>query len=425
MTRSLYTRLLTFALLSAGMTVRADIPAGEPGGVGLAILTQKALVVPLEGAQVINHAMILVREGLIEAVGPQSEMVVPSDYEILDVGSHWVCPGFIDLHCHIAGTYGLNDTVYQTNPGLRISPETVPGNPRLKLAVAGGVSTVLFLPGSGSNMGGQGVLLKTGVDEYEAMEIRNPGSLKIAQGDNPKRWAYGMGRIMMAWNLREDLSRGKAYAAKWEVYERDGGVKPKRDIRLDVFRDLAARKTQISTHTQYYRLVLTTIIMLAKEFGFATYIDHGSFDSYLATPLAIDAGVAAILGPRQVMWPRPPRFDTDGQVHGSAWGFQKLGHKRIGFNTDAPVVPQEELSLQAAMGVRYGMDDSNADGVRGLTCIPAVTSGLENKIGSIEPGLDADLLIVTGDPVDPRTSVEAVYQNGRRIYDTQTSRRRW
>jgi len=107
-------------------------------------------------------------------------------------------------------------------------------NPRLKLAVAGGVSTVLFLPGSGSNMGGQGVLLKTGVDEYEAMEIRNPGSLKIAQGDNPKRWAYGMGRIMMAWNLREDLSRGKAYAAKWEVYERDGGVKPKRgDLVLD------------------------------------------------------------------------------------------------------------------------------------------------------------------------------------------------
>ena len=269
------------------------------------------------------------------------------------------------------------------------------------------------------------MLLKTGLDEYEAMEIRNPGSLKIAQGDNPKRWAYGMGRIMMAWNLREDLSRGKAYAAKWEVYERDGGVRPKRDIRLDVFRDLAARKTQISTHTQYYRLVLTTIIMLAKEFGFATYIDHGSFDSYLATPLAIDAGVAAILGPRQVMWPRPPRFDTDGQVRGSAWGFQKLGHKRIGFNTDAPVVPEEELSLQAAMGVRYGMDDSHADGVRGLTCIPAVTSGLENKIGSIEPGLDADLLIVTGDPVDPRTSVEAVYQDGRRIYDTQTSRRRW
>lgn len=418
---------LACALISVGLglSAEAEIPAGELGGPGLAILTSKVLVVPLEGVQVVNHALILVRDGRIEAVGPQADLVVPSGYQILDVGNHWVCPGFIDLHCHIAGSMGLNDTVYQTNPGLRISPAVIPGNPRLKLAVAGGVSTVLFIPGSGSNMGGQGVLLRTGAEDYEGMELRNPGSLKIAQGDNPKRWGYGMGRITMAWNLRQDLFRGKAYAANWAKYERDGGEEPMRDIRLDVFRDLTARKTQISTHTQYYHLVLTTIILLARDFGFPTYIDHGSFDSYLTTPLAIKHGVAAILGPRQVMWPRPPRFDTDGQVQGSAWGFQKLGHKRIGFNTDAPVMPEEEFSLQAAMAVRYGMDDSNADGIRGLTCIPAVTCGLENRIGSIEVGLDADLLIVSGDPVDPRTSVEAVYQEGRLVYDTQTERRRW
>ena len=93
-------------------------------------------------------------------------------------------------------------------------------------------------------------------------------------------------------------------------------------------------------------------------------------------------------------------------------------------------LPSVKLGRQPYSSDTFGRtnsrrEDSNGDGVRGLTCIPAVTSGLENKIGSIEPGLDADLLIVTGDPVDPRTSVEAVYQNGRRIYDTQTSRRRW
>jgi imidazolonepropionase-like amidohydrolase len=71
------------------------------------------------------------------------------------------------------------------------------------------------------------------------------------------------------------------------------------------------------------------------------------------------------------------------------------------------------------------MDDSHADGIRGLTCVPAVTCGLENKIGSLVQGLDADFLIITGDPIDPRTSVEAVYQEGRRIYDTHTNRRRW
>lgn len=216
-----------------------------------------------------------------------------------------------------------------------------------------------------------------------------------------------------------------AYARAWLKHETDGGPAPRRDIRFDVFRDLVARKIEVSTHTQYYHLVLTTITMLAREFGFATYIDHGSFDSYLTTPLALENKVNAILGPREVMPPSPPRFDTDGQVQGSAWGFQKLGHDRIGFNTDAPVVPQEELSVQAAMGVRYGMDDRHLEGVRGLTCIPAVTAGLERQVGSIAPGLQADLLVVSGDPVDPRTSVELVLQDGQVVYDTRKNRRRW
>lgn len=412
------------ALVSAAATAWGQEP-GEPGGPGLAILTQKALLVPLEGQQVQDHAVILVRDGLIEAVGHEGDLVVPSGYEVLDVGDQWVCPGFVDLHSHIAGTRGLNDTVYQTNPGLRISATVIPQNPNLQLAVAGGVSTILFIPGSGSNLGGQGVLLKTGHDSYEEMEIRNPGSVKIAQGDNPTRWGFGMRRSMMAWNLRQELLRGVEYARAWLKHETDGGPAPRRDIRFDVFRDLVARKIEVSTHTQYYHLVLTTITMLARDFGFATYIDHGSFDSYLTTPLALENKVNAILGPREVMAPTPPRFDTDGQVQGSAWGFQKLGHDRIGFNTDAPVVPQEELSVQAAMGVRYGMDDRNLEGVRGLTCIPAVTAGLERQVGSIAPGLQADLLVVSGDPVDPRTSVELVLQDGQVVYDTRKNRRRW
>lgn len=423
--------ILRKALAAGALTLVGAAPAvgvqeaGAPGGPGLAILTQKALLVPLEGQQVQDHAVILVRDGLIEAVAHRDDLVVPSGYEVRDVGADWVCPGFVDLHSHIAGTRGLNDTVYQTNPGLRISATVIPQNPALQLGVAGGVSTILFIPGSGSNLGGQGVLLKTGHDSYEEMEIRNPGSVKIAQGDNPTRWGFGMRRSMMAWNLRQELLKGVEYARAWLKHETDGGPAPRRDVRFDVFRDLLTRKIEVSTHTQYYHLVLTTITMLARDFGFATYIDHGSFDSYLTTPLALENKVNAILGPREVMAPSPPRFDTDGQVQGSAWGFQKLGHDRIGFNTDAPVVPQEELSVQAAMGVRYGMDDRNVEGVRGLTCIPAVTAGLERQVGSIVPGMQADLLVVTGDPVDPRTSVELVLQDGQVVYDTSKNRRRW
>ena len=163
--------------------------------------------------------------------------------------------------------------------------------------------------------------------------------------------------------------------------------------------------------------------MLAVDYGFRAYIDHGSFDSYLNSERAEEAGVAAILGPRQVMWPRPPRFSTGGEVHGSAWGFQQRNHPQIGFNTDAPVVPQEELPLQGAMGARYGFDGSQLEVVRGLTIVPARTAGIAHRVGSVEAGKDADLVVITGDPADPRSWVERVWIEGREVYDAEEQRR--
>ena len=403
-----------------------DASAGAEGGQGLAIRTAKALVAELHGRSVINNALILIKDGRIEAVGPAAEVSVPAGYELLDVGNQWVSPGMVDLHSHVGGSRGdINDMVHQTNPGLRVAPTVSPANPDLRRGLSAGVTTILYIPGSGTNIGGQGVLMKTGEKKYEDAVIRDPGSLKIAQGDNPTRWGFRMGRIMMAWNLKAVIRAGVSYAKSWEAHERDGLAAPRRQLRLDVFRDLVAKKTQVSTHTQYYHLVLTTITMLARDFGFATYIDHGSFDSYKTSPLAQKYGVAAILGPREIMGPRPPRFDTDGQIQGCAWGFQEQGHPLIGFNTDAPVVPQEELPLQAAMAVRYGLRNDAMQGVRGLTCVPAHVSGISDAMGSISPGLDADLLVVSGDPIDPRTAVNLVLMNGRPVYAPGTKVRRW
>lgn len=403
-----------------------DVEAGATGGRGLAIRTAKALVSELHGKSVINNAVILIKDGSIEAVGAASELDIPPGYDLLDVGDQWVAPGLVDLHSHVGGSRGdINDMVHQTNPGLRVAPTVVPGNSALRRGLSAGVTTILYIPGSGTNIGGQGVLMKTGFDEYEESMVRDPGSLKIAQGDNPTRWGFRMGRITMAWNLKAVIRAGISYAKSWEAHERDGLAAPRRQLRLDVFRDLVAKKTQVSTHTQYYHLVLTTITMLARDFGFATYIDHGSFDSYKASPLAQQYDVAAILGPREIMGPRPPRFDTDGQIQGCAWGFQEQGHPLIGFNTDAPVVPQEELPLQAAMAVRYGLRNDTMQGVRGLTCVPAYVSGVSDAMGSIRAGLDADLLVVSGDPIDPRTSVNLVLMDGRPVYDPGTEVRRW
>ena len=395
-------------------------------GEAVVLRAAKALTCEYEGSGFILDPVVVLRDGEIEAIGPAGSVEIPEGAEVIDYGDRWLAPGFVDLHSHVGGSRGdINDMVYQLNSELRVSPAVIPNNSDLEKPLAAGVTTILFIPGSGTNMGGTGVLMKLGIDGYEEALLRDPGSLKIAQGDNPTRWGYGMGRILMNYGLRFRLRRGQAYAKAWDAYLEGEGDKPDRELELDIFRFLYAGDTQVSTHTQYYQLVLMTITMLARDFGLPTYIDHGSFDSYLTTPLAKEFGVGAILGPREIMAPRPPRFDTDGRIEGTAWGFQEQGMVDIGFNTDAPVVPQEELTTQAAMGVRYGLRNDRAQGLRGVTIIPARTSGIADRVGSLEAGKHADILVCNGDPSDPRTHFDAVWVNGEKVYDAEIGGRAW
>jgi imidazolonepropionase-like amidohydrolase len=404
---------------------------GERGSKkGLALLAKKALVVGPEGRDVVDDPIVLVKDGKIEAVRPSRESPAPEGYELVDCGDKWLVPGFIDLHCHIAGKSFLindiNDVVYMTNPELHVSAGVQPGNPNLMRGVAGGVTSVLFIPGSGSNMGGQGVLLKTGLDTYEEMLIRNPGSLKLAQAGNPERWAIGVGRSFMNWNTRNTFLRGLAYAKQWKAFEDGKGPKPERNIQWDVFRDLLEKKTQVSTHTQVYQVVEMTLTMVRQEFGLDVYIDHGEFAGMRAAKQAQELGVQAIIGPRELdgtIWQLSP--GSDGKYIGIAAGYQQAGHKMIGFNTDSPIVPEEELPVQATVAVHYGFDNTHMDAVRGLTIVPAMTAGIDKRVGSFVPGKDADILVVTGDPIDPRNSVDTVFIEGRRVYDAARERRRW
>lgn len=413
------TGALLVVSVCAGTTATAD---DLPSGGTFAIRCSKALTCELDGRQTVDHAVILVRDGRIEAVGTQAELQVPEGYAVFDAGDSWIMPGMIDLHSHVGGPRGYNDMVFQVNSGLRVSATAVPGNDKLRRPVAAGITTILYLPGSGTNIGGQGVLMKTHNAGFDDVLVRNPGSLKIAQGDNPKRWGYTMNRTLMNHHIRYSLRQGKAYAQRWAAYEAgDSNQVPERHLNLDVYRDLYSEKIAISTHTQYYQVVLATLRILRMEFGFPTFIDHGSFDSWQLGDLAQEIGVAAILGPREVMWPTSPtRFPVDGAAEGSAWGFQKKGLKLVGFNTDAPVVPQEELPLQSAMGVRYGFDNSQMAAIRGLTIVPAVVCGQGDEMGSLEAGKVADLVLLDGDPSDPRTSVRYVWIEGELVYDSNT-----
>ena len=391
-----------------------------------ALRARKVLTVEHQGRGWVDDGVVVVRDGVIEAVGPADETPVPEGCPLIDVGPRWIMPGLIDLHTHVAGAEDandINDMVLQTNEGLRASAAVRPGGGLLQRELSAGVTTVLFIPGSGTNIGGQGVLLKTGLERYESMRVRDPGSLKIAQGDNPTRWGYGMGRSMMNYHIRTQAKKGLAYAKRWRDYEAGEGPRPEIDSQFEVFRALFEKDTQISTHTQIYQLVLTTITMLKGELDFDVYIDHGEWRGYLATPLALKLGVNAICGPREIDAPAPPRVDTDGRIESVSAGYQSRGMTEVGFNTDAPVVPGEELALQATMGVRYGFQADRMQAVRGLTIVPARTAGIDHRVGSIEVGKDADLLVISGDPADPRNGVERVFIEGLEVYDAAEGRR--
>jgi len=419
---------------AGGVPGDVDFEAGAPGGPGLALRARKILTCQYGQEGHVDNGILLVREGRIEAVGRAATTEVPEGFVFVDLGDAWLAPGLIDLHCHVAGmslfqVNDLNDMVYLTNPGVRASASVVPDIGTLQRGVGGGVTSVLYIPGSGTNMGGQGVLLKTGFDAFEDMNLRNPGSLKLAQAGNPERFGTGVGRAFMNWNTRDTFQRGLAYARAWRQRESDGAEQPVRDPQWDVFHDLEAHEIAVSTHTQIYQVVLMTITMVKQELGLNVFLDHSTVGGWRTAPLAEEAGVPAIVGPRSIdsnnrgfiNWAQ----NGHEGIRGVAAGYQSLGHTMIGFNTDSPIVPEEEFFLQAAMGVRYGFDNDEMDAVRGLTIVPAMAAGVEDRVGSLEPGKDADVLVITGDPADPRTSVELVLIEGRAVYDPRNEDRRW
>ena len=428
--------VLCAAAVCAPVFAQERVEAGKPGGPGLAIKSAKILTCELDGRGVVDRGVLLVKDGKIEAVGEARSLEIPAGYELVDVGNQWLMPGMIDLHCHAGAIESLlvndlNDTVFLTNPGLRAFVGTKPGNKRLLLGLQGGVTSVLVIPGSGSNVGGQGVLLKTGHDRFEEMLLRNPGSLKVAQWGNPESWGPGVGKAFETWSIGDAFERGLGYAQRWEAFEKNGGEEPLVDPQWEVFRSLLAEETQASVHTQMYQVVLKTITQLKGEFGIDVYIDHGSIGAWRLGDIAEEMGVAAIVGPRTtdtiargfINWGQLGIDDVG--FRGLAAGYQERGLKLIGFNTDSPVMPEAELSLQAGVAVRYGFDDSKMAAVKGLTIIPATVSGIDNRVGSLEVGKDADILVISGHPGDPRSVIDRVWLDGEDVYNSATERRRW
>lgn len=392
-----------------------------------------AKVIPITSAP-ITDGIVVTRNGIIEAIGAAKDIVVPDGYERIDCGDAMIVPGLIDLHCHMAGeTFDLNDTVHATNPEFRTLDLIGMEHDQIRTARAGGISTVLYLPGSGSNMGGFGTLTKTWAKSPEEALVRFPGSLKIAQAGNPERGSGDLGTDVMGMNegIRMTLLDGKRYWQQYEAFQAGKGDKPKFDPTLELLRGLFRHEFPVSVHTQIYQVVLETLRQLRLELGLWTVVVHGEFDAYRLSGNMFDAGLPICAGPRNYHFDRATsKFLGLAQVWhdgGKYYAWRDLvpgvGRDGIGLNTDSPVVPEEQLPMQAAIAVRLGLPHEVA--MRALTINNARFAGIDHRVGSLEVGKDADLGIWSGDPIDPRSYVDRMVIGGTICYRRSAKRPVW
>lgn len=402
------------ALIAATTAVAKE---AQPPGPVYAIDVAKVICFD-DADTVVDNATVIVSGGKITAVGAQGQVAVPDGATRIDARDKWLVPGLVDAHNHVSGNLmDLNDMVYLTNPGLRTLETIAPDNELIKDARAGGVTSVLLIPGSGTNISGFGTITKTAGRTVDEVVLRSPGSLKVAQAGNPEWYWYGVGRSYMNYNTRQTLLKAKAYHEAMESYERgETAEAPQFNPIFDEFRGLFRREYPASVHTQFYQVLMTTVDMLAKKLDLWTVLDHCTFDAYKVAPLVNETDAFTINGPRQYHFDRAER-----RMNGNAARWWQGGVRKLGINTDAPVVPQEELSYQAAMACWYGWLPYPA--LRGVTRVPADALGLSDRTGSIEVGKDADFGLWTGDPLDPRSSCEITFVNGKICYDASIRRR--
>lgn len=381
-----------------------DIEPLADGEAGQVYVCAKVLTVDPDD-RVFSPGMVVVRDGRVSAVGPVVDDPDLADYEVLEFPAGWAAPGLVDLHSHVqTGSWGdINDMVLSINSELRTSPTIRPGNHNVERACAGGVTTLFGIPGSGSNMSGFGVLYKTKWgDSYADAVLADPGGLKVAQDSNPQRPdpQVGGSRAGMGW-LLEDVNDRAIAALEQDRF----------DPALENLKKVHSKELPILIHTAGGEGVQNTARMWRGTYDTRSVVSHGSFDGWKSARYLAEMGMPVNNGPRTIDY-----YSTrDGRIVGMAHEYHEAGVPLISMNTDAGVMPQEELFLQGTMGSRFGAD--NYLMLRAVTANPAIAFGIDDRVGSLEVGKDADVVIWNGEPLDPRARVEVVVIDGRIEYD--------
>ena len=358
---------------------------------------------------------ILMEDGKITQIGAHIDY---PGADVLDAQGMNAYAGFIDAHSHLGlAGYGIgyegtdynemNDIV---TPHLRGIDGFKPMQPSLEHAAHAGVTTVCVGPGSANVLGGTFFAVKTVGRRVDDMIVKDPIAMKCAFGENPKRCyrdKCDTSRMTTAAKLREMLFKAREYERKIVAAGDDESKLPAFDMKLEALRPVIRGELPLKAHAHAAEDIFTAI-RIAREFGCKLTLEHVTEGHLIVDELA-EAGYPCAVGPSlgdASKWElRNMSFTTPGIL--ARAGIQ------VSIITDADVIPQEYLPLCAGLAVKSGMDPFDA--LQAITINPAKHAGIQDRVGSLEVGKDADVVIVNGDPFEVSARVCAVFVNGKNI----------
>ena len=381
------------------------------------ILIKGGLVKPIASPD-IENGEVLMDGGKIVAVG--QNLSVPEGTEVVDATGCLVTPGLVEAHCHV-GLDGesvrwegsdVNEAIDPVTPEMRGLDGFNPQDEGVRNALAGGITTAVTGPGSANVIGGTFCALKLKGESVDEMVLRDPVAMKIAFGENPKG-CYGQKgkepqtRMGVAALLRTTLTKAFRYAEEIDEAEADSTKKRPYDPKLEALLPVVRHQIPLKAHAHQANDILTAI-RIAKEFDLDITLDHCT-DGELIIPQLVKAGKPVLVGPslgsKSKFELKNKSFTTPGML--DAAGLQ------VCIITDAPVIPLHYLPLCAGLAIKAGMKEESA--WRAITLNPAKVTGLADRVGSLEAGKDADVVIFEGNPLrDIQAKVRRVYVNGER-----------
>jgi imidazolonepropionase-like amidohydrolase len=388
---------------------------------GIYMLLKNGKILTMEGSAFIGD--VAVENGKIVGVGTNLNI---KDTQVIDVTGCVVMPGIVDAHCHVGmwedgmGKEGAdgNEMTNPVTPQMRAIDGINPFDPCFDEACAAGITCAVTGPGSANVIGGQFVAMKTHGRSIEDMILKQPVAMKAATGENPKRVyseqkATPSTRMATAAILRQALTDAQEYAKKLELGKDDPSKLPAKDLGKEAMLSVLRRELTLKVHA-HRRDDILTALRIAKEFNIKVTIEHCTEGYMIADILKeqlreLNAGI--IIGPllseRSKIELKNLTFKAPAILYEAGVTFAMM--------TDHPVIPLQYLPVCAALAVREGLPEEEA--LKSITINAAKITGIDDRVGSIKVGKDADIAVFSGDPLDFRTRCVMTIINGEIVHD--------